>query len=86
MEPEAANKQAELLIHGGARVIELGAASSHPDAKKISVEEELRRLKPALEGIRGGGTQKGGTGRESLQNLRGFLSKGSATLRHPKWR
>jgi len=37
------------MIHDGADIIDIGAASSKPGAEEISLEEELRRLLPPLE-------------------------------------
>lgn len=41
--------QAEKLIEDGADVIELGPASTHPDAEDIDSEIEILRIKPVLE-------------------------------------
>ena len=49
LEPQAALKQAAVLEQGGAQVIDLGAASSHPDSQKVSAEEELSRLRPVFD-------------------------------------
>lgn len=46
---DSALKQAERLIEDGADVLDIGAESSRPGADKVSVEEEIRRLKPFLE-------------------------------------
>ena len=48
LEPEKALAHARRLLVGGADVIELGAASSNPDAAKVSPAEEIRRLDPVL--------------------------------------
>jgi len=47
-EPGAAIRQAERLIEDGADVVELGPASSHPDAEKVGAKEEIRRLDAVL--------------------------------------
>jgi len=44
-------KQAEKLLHEGATILDLGAASTRPGAKIISSEEETKRLLPAMEAI-----------------------------------
>ena len=46
---ENAIKKINELIQDGADIIDLGAASSHPDAKNVSFELEIERLKPILE-------------------------------------
>ena len=47
--PEAARMRAEELVRAGADWLDLGAESSRPGAEPIGLEEELRRLMPALE-------------------------------------
>jgi dihydropteroate synthase type 2 len=51
LEPEAAIAHARRLRSAGADIIELGAASSHPDARAVSLDEERRRLTPVLEAL-----------------------------------
>jgi dihydropteroate synthase type 2 len=46
--PEDAIAQACKLIRDGAHIIDLGPASSNPDAADVSPEEEIRRLLPVL--------------------------------------
>lgn len=50
--PERALAHARGLRADGADCIELGPASSHPDAVRVSAEEQLRRLAPVLDGLR----------------------------------
>ena len=38
-------------LDGGADVIDLGASSSHPDAKKVRPHEEIQRLQPVLHAL-----------------------------------
>lgn len=45
-------RQARQMIADGAEILDIGAESSRPGAKIISVEEELKRLMPALMAIR----------------------------------
>lgn len=40
--------QARKLIQDGAYAVDLGPASSHPDAKKVRFNEEINRLKPVI--------------------------------------
>lgn len=51
--PEAARDHALALIEQGADVLDVGAESTRPGAADIGAEEELARLIPALEAIRG---------------------------------
>lgn len=46
--PGPAIAHARALRDAGADIIELGAASSHPDSAKVSADEEIRRLAPVL--------------------------------------
>jgi len=46
--PEAAVAQAEKLMADGADAVDVGAASSHPDAKPVSPEIEIARLAAVL--------------------------------------
>jgi dihydropteroate synthase type 2 len=55
LEPERAIAHALRLHEDGADVIDLGAASSHPDAKQVSPEEEVRRLGPVVDRLMGKG-------------------------------
>lgn len=56
LEPAAAVEHARALLADGADVIELGPASSHPDAHPVSDAEERRRLEPVLDALQGDGT------------------------------
>ena len=47
--PQAALRHARKLVRDGADIVEFGAASSHPDAKKVSKATELKRLQPIIE-------------------------------------
>lgn len=49
--PEAAASQAMALVDAGADIIDLGPASSHPDAKPVAADEEIRRLAPVIEAL-----------------------------------
>ncbi len=48
LEVDRALEHALRLVASGADVIELGPASSHPDAKTIGAEEEIRRLEAVV--------------------------------------
>jgi dihydropteroate synthase type 2 len=49
---EAAIEHARRLVADGADIVELGAASSHPDAMKVSPDEEIARLAPVIEALK----------------------------------
>jgi dihydropteroate synthase len=53
LDPEAAAAQAIALERTGAHVIDVGGESTRPDSTGISVEEELRRVIPVIEKLRG---------------------------------
>jgi dihydropteroate synthase type 2 len=46
--PEAALAHADSLLADGADIIDIGAASSHPDAAPVSPETEIARLAPLV--------------------------------------
>ncbi len=48
LDADAALAHARRLLADGAHVIDLGAASTHPDAEPVAPEEEIRRLAPVL--------------------------------------
>lgn len=50
-EVEAAISQAKLLISEGADIIDIGAQSTRPFARRLSAKEELERLVPVLDAI-----------------------------------
>jgi dihydropteroate synthase len=52
LEPGAAIAHARRLVEEGADVVDIGAESSRPGAEAVSVEQELSRLMPVLEGLR----------------------------------
>jgi len=52
LEAGAAQAHARRLVEEGADLIDIGAESSRPGAEGISVERELSRLMPVLEGLR----------------------------------
>ena len=43
--------QAEVMLEEGARIIDIGGMSSRPGAEIITVEEELKRVAPAIESL-----------------------------------
>ena len=54
LDPAAAIAQAHRLIEEGADLVDIGAESSRPGAAAVvSADEELRRLLPVLQGLRG---------------------------------
>lgn len=53
--PEAAIAQVRKLAGDGADAIDLGAASSNPDAKPVAPEMEIARLAPVVEALKNDG-------------------------------
>ena len=53
--PEAAIAHARKLVAEGADVIDLGPASSNPDAAPVSPQTEIARIAPVLEALHGEG-------------------------------
>jgi dihydropteroate synthase len=49
---EVAVAQGVSLVEEGAAIIDIGGESTRPGAASVSVEEELRRVLPAVEGLR----------------------------------
>jgi dihydropteroate synthase len=50
--PDRAIAHARELAAGGADLLDIGGESTRPGAREVSVEEELARVAPVLEGIR----------------------------------
>ena len=55
LSPEAATAHARALIRDGADILELGPASSHPDAERVSGKDQIERLRPVLDAFTGEG-------------------------------
>ncbi len=53
MQREAAIAHAHQLITDGADVIDIGGESTRPGARPVSLQEELDRVLPVIEGLRG---------------------------------
>ena len=53
LDPEAAIAHGRELVEGGAEILDVGGESTRPGAEEVSVEEELRRVVPVVEGLRG---------------------------------
>jgi dihydropteroate synthase len=53
LRPEAAIEHARRLHAEGAAIVDIGGESTRPGAAPVSVEEELARVAPVLEAIRG---------------------------------
>lgn len=54
---DAAIAHARRLVEEGADVVDLGPASSNPDAAPVPAEEEIRRLAPVIEALGGDGIE-----------------------------
>ena len=55
LEPERAVAHARTLRREGAQLVELGPASSHPDAQPVSPEQQIRRLAAVIGSLRESG-------------------------------
>lgn len=51
LSPEAAVAQAVALIRGDADILEVGPASSQPDAAQVSAADQIERLSPVLDAL-----------------------------------
>lgn len=52
LEPEKAISHALQMIDAGADIVDIGGESTRPGAAAVSIEEELNRVLPVVEGIR----------------------------------
>jgi dihydropteroate synthase len=52
LDPETALRRAMLMEEEGADIIDIGGESTRPFAEPVTAEEEMRRVLPAIEGIR----------------------------------
>ena len=55
LDPEAAIAHGRVLIEGGADVIDIGAASSNPDAAAVGAETEIARLSAVVPALKAAG-------------------------------
>ncbi len=53
LDPEMAIQHGVELARAGAEILDVGGESTRPGAEEVSVEEELRRVVPVIEGLRG---------------------------------
>jgi dihydropteroate synthase len=53
LRPAAALDRARAMIEEGADIIDIGGQSSRPGSQPVSEEDELRRVLPVVEGVRG---------------------------------
>ncbi len=56
-DPADAISQATSLVEQGADIIDIGGESTRPGSDEVSVEEELERVIPVIEGIRSSGIE-----------------------------
>lgn len=56
--PDAAIAQARKLMAEGADVIDLGPASSNPDAAPVSSDTEIARIAPVLDALKADGISR----------------------------
>lgn len=57
IDTRAANEKGLSLVAQGADLVDLGAESSNPDGSKITEAEEIRRLTPVIEALKGEGVR-----------------------------
>ena len=57
LEPAAAIKHGLEMVEQGAAIIDVGGESTRPGAEPVSLDEELRRVMPVVEGLRGAGVE-----------------------------
>lgn len=53
LDPEAAIRHGVDLAEAGAEILDVGGESTRPGAEEVGVEEEMRRVVPVIEGLRG---------------------------------
>ena len=53
LDPDVAIADAIRMVRDGADILDIGGESTRPGAAPLPVEEELRRVQPVLEGLRG---------------------------------
>ena len=53
LSPDVAVAQARRLLEEGAALVDVGGESTRPGAESVSLDEELRRIVPVLEGLEG---------------------------------
>jgi dihydropteroate synthase len=53
LDPAAAARQARAMVAEGAALIDVGGESTRPGSEGVSLDEELRRVVPVLEGLAG---------------------------------
>lgn len=51
LDPDAALKHGRALTAAGADILEIGPASSNPDARSVSAAEQIERLRPVLKDL-----------------------------------
>ena len=54
LRPDAAVTAARRMLDEGAAIVDVGGESTRPGAAPVSLDEELRRVLPVLEGLQGG--------------------------------
>jgi dihydropteroate synthase len=55
-DPDKAIAQGQALIEAGAEILDIGGESTRPHAEPVAPEEEIRRVVPVIQGLRGAGT------------------------------
>src|ERR671934_881133 len=53
LDPDDAAASARRMLEEGAAIVDVGGESTRPGSEGVSVDEELRRVMPVLEGLHG---------------------------------
>jgi dihydropteroate synthase len=91
LDPGAAISHARELVSQGADILDIGGESTRPGAEPVSAEEELRRVRPVLEGIAAAGvdarvsidTSKAVVARAAIETGAGIVNDVSALRADP---
>jgi len=85
LQAEAAIAHGLKLIADGAQIVDIGGESTRPGAEPVSAAEELRRVRPVIEGIAAVADRSAGTGAQisidtSKASVAGAALEAGATL------
>jgi dihydropteroate synthase len=71
LDPDVAAAAAQRMLDDGAAIVDVGGESTRPGAEAVSLEEELRRVMPVLEQLRGApvsiDTRRAAVAREAIE-------------------
>lgn len=90
LDPAKAIAHGRRLVEEGAHILDIGGESTRPGAETVSIEEELRRVVPVIEGLRGCGamlsidTRHAAVMEAALKAGAGMVNDVSALTNEPK--